>query len=209
MKRLIIFVLLTLMFIPVAEAKRRETPEEIERKTRHYKGWEFGAAARFDCLFYELNYSRIAGEEASRYFQTQAKFGGNIMFNAGYFINNHWKIGVELGAQIQYDKTVVVPVYATAHYYYGKRKNCLFNFVNLGTNLLFDHGPRFGSTCAGGIGYRIQKPDSPRAWDIMVGYQALLLNPRPELVGDYTINQGDVNRKMFNQGVFVGIGLTF
>lgn len=209
MRRFTLLALLVLMIAPQTEAKRRESPEEIERKTRHYAGWEFGAAARFDVLFYELNYMRITGEDAVRAYQTQAKFGGNIMLNAGYFLNNHWKLGIEAGAQIQYNKTVVVPIYATAHYYYGKRKNCLFNFLNMGTNILFDHGMRFGSTVAGGVGYRIQKPDAAHAYDIMVGYQALLLNPRPELPGDYSFSKNEVNRKRFNQGVFIGLGITF
>ena len=55
MRRFTLLALLVLMIAPQAEAKRRESPEEIERKTRHYAGWEFGAAARFDVLFYELN----------------------------------------------------------------------------------------------------------------------------------------------------------
>ena len=208
MKRFTILFLLVLMTIPVAEAKRRETDEEIARKTRHYEGWEFGAAARFDMLFYEMDYMRIRGQKGVSAYQTQTKFGGNAMVNAGYFLNNHWKIGAELGAQIQYND-IVVPVYLTAHYYYGKRKNCLFNFVNLGTNVIFNHGPRFGATGAAGVGVRLQKPEGDHAFDIMVGYQAIMLNTRPAMKGDFSYDIGDINRKTLNQGVFIGLGMTF
>ena len=208
MKRLIFVVLLALLAIPSAEAKRRETPEEIERKTRHYSGWEWGAAGRFNLVFYELDYMRVASDPVVRAYQAQTKFGGNIMLNGGYFINNHWKVGLELGAQIQYDYTTI-PVYATAHYYYGKRKNCLFNFINLGTNILLDKGPRFGSTCAGGIGYRFQGPDNKHKIDVMLGYQALLMNPRPVISGEFHYKPADVNRKRFDQSVFIGIGIAF
>jgi hypothetical protein len=68
---------------------------------------------------------------------------------------------------------------------------------------------RFGSTCAGGVGYRIQAPDSKYKYDIMVGYQALLLRPRPEMEGAYQLNEKDVKRHEFNQGVFLGFTLTF
>ena len=119
-------LLLVAMTIPVAEARRRETPEEIERKTRHYQGWEKGVSLRASLIFYELDRTRIVGEKAVRTYTDQAKFGGNVMLHAGYFINNHWKVGAEIGAQIQYNHTVI-PVYATAHYYYGTRKNCLLN----------------------------------------------------------------------------------
>ncbi len=208
MKRFTILVLLVLMTIPMAEAKRRESAEEIERKTRHYEGWEFGAAARFDLLFYEMDYMHISGQRGVKAYHTQTKFGGNAMVNAGYFLNNHWKIGAELGAQIQYND-VIVPVCLTAHYYYGTRKNCLFNFVNLGTNVIFSHGPRFGATGAAGVGVRLQKPEGAHAFDIMVGYQAIMLNARPVLKGHFAFEQRDVNRMILNQGVFIGVGITF
>ena len=101
-----------------------------------------------------MDYMRISGQKGVQAFKSQAKFGGNVMLNAGYLFNNHWRLGVEAGAQIQYNYTSV-PVYATLHYFYGKRKNCLFNFINAGTNILFDHGLRFGATGAGGVGYRL------------------------------------------------------
>ena len=205
---MILVALMMLFIVPTAEAKRRETAEEIEKKTRHYEGWEFGAVGRFSLVFYDLDYMRIKGQKAVRAYEAQTKFGGNVMLNAGYFINNHWKIGVEAGAQIQYNHTVI-PIYATAHYFYGTRKNCLFNFVNMGTNILFDHGMRFGSVAAGGVGYRLQSPDSPYKIDIMLGYQGLLLNPRPMTNGDFSFSPKDVNRKTFNQSVFIGLGITF
>lgn len=209
MKKFLVLLLLATLTIPVAEAKRRETPEEIERKTRHYQGWEKGVSLRANLFFYELDRTRIVGQKAVRTYTDQAKFGGDVLFNIGYFINNHWKIGAELGAQIQYNYTTM-PIYATAHYYYGTRKNCLFNFVNLGTNLLFQKGAvRLGSTCAGGIGYRIQAPDSKYKYDIMLGYQAYLLRPRPEFEGYYQYKPKDVKRHVFNQGVFIGFTLTF
>ncbi|MBR2436206.1 MAG: hypothetical protein IKB24_01610 [Alistipes sp.] len=208
MRKFLVLLLLVAMTIPVAEARRRETPEEIERKTRHYQGWEKGVSLRASLIFYELDRTRIVGEKAVRTYTDQAKFGGNVMLHAGYFINNHWKVGAEIGAQIQYNHTVI-PVYATAHYYYGTRKNCLFNFVNLGTNLLFDKGIRLGSNCAGGVGYRIQAPDSKYKYDIMVGYQATLLRPRPEMEGIFQYKESDVKRHEFNQGVFIGFTLTF
>lgn len=208
MKKFFVLLLLATLTIPVAEARRRETPEEIERKTRHYQGWEKGVSLRANLIFYELDRTRIIGEKAVRTYTDQTKFGGNVLINAGYFLNNHWKIGAELGVQMQYNHTVM-PIYATAHYYYGTRKNCLFNFVNLGTNLLFDKGVRFGSTCAGGVGFRIQSPDSKNKYDIMVGYQALLMRPRPEMEGSYQFKAKDVKRHEFNQGVFLGFTLTF
>lgn len=208
MKRLVIIALLMLMAVPMAEAKRRETPEEIERKTRHYSGWEWGAAGRVSLVFYELDHMRIAGQPAVRAYQSQAKMGGNIMVNGGYFLSNHWKLGLELGAQIQYNYTVV-PVYLTAHYFYGKRKNCLFNFVNAGTNILFDKGLRFGTTVAGGIGFRFQSPDSNHKIDLMLGYQALMLSPRPVIKEPFGYKPQDVKRIGFNQSVFLGIGISF
>lgn len=201
-------LLLAALTIPVAEAKRRESAEEIERKTRHYQGWEKGISLRANLLFYELDRTRIVGEDAINTYTDQAKFGGNVMLNAGYFINNHWKVGAELGVQMQYNHTVV-PIYATAHYFYGTRKNCLFNFVNLGTNMLFDKGVRFGGTAAGGLGFRIQAPDSKFKYDIMVGYQVLLMTPRPVLEGEFHFDAKDVKRHELNQGVFLGFTLTF
>ncbi len=208
MKKTLLLVLMALLTITAADAKRRETPEEIERKTRHYSGWEWGASARANLIFYELDYMRVYNESPVSAYKSHAKFGGNIMLNGGYLINNHWKVGVELGAQIQYDYTVV-PIYATAHYFYGKRKNCLFNFLNLGTNVLFDKGLRFGATGAGGVGFRIQTPDSPNKYDIMIGYQALMMNPRPVIKEPFNYNPKDVNRKRLDQGVFIGFGMTF
>ncbi len=208
MKKIFIVVLLALLSIPTAEAKRRETPEEIERKTRHYSGWEWGAAGRFDLVFYEMDYMRVPGSPAEKVYKSHAKFGGNIMLNGGYFINNHWKVGLELGAQIQYDYTTV-PIYATAHYYYGKRKNCLFNFVNLGTNMLLKDGARFGATGAAGVGYRFQSPDNNHKIDIMVGYQALMMNPKPVVKEPFSYKPADVKRKRLDQCVFIGIGIAF
>ena len=208
MKRTLLLVLFALLAITSVEAKRRETPEEIERKTRHYSGWEWGAAGRFNLIFYELDYMRVAKQDPVSAYKAHAKCGGSVLLNGGYLINNHWKVGVELGAQIQYDYTVV-PIYATAHYFYGKRKNCLFNFLNLGTNVLFDKGLRFGATGAGGVGFRIQTPDSPNKYDIMIGYQALMMNPRPVIKEPYNYNRKDVNRKRLDQGVFIGFGFTF
>ena len=208
MKRLLLAVLLLLVAIPSVEAKRRETPEEIERKTRHYSGWEWGASARFGLVFYELDHMRITGESAVKAYQSQTKLGGNIMLNGGYLINNHWRVGLEAGAQIQYNHTVV-PIYATAHYFYGKRKNCLFNFLNVGTNILFDKGARFGALGAGGVGFRFQGPEKNHKIDIMVGYQAIMMTPRPYLNGSYSFNAKDVRLQEVNQSVFIGIGVAF
>ena len=208
MKKTLLLVLMALLTITAAEAKRRETPEEIERKTRHYSGWEWGASARANLIFYELDYMRVNKEPSVSTYKSHAKFGGSIMLNGGYLINNHWKVGMELGAQIQYDYTVV-PIYATAHYYYGTRKTCLFNFLNLGTNALFDKGIRFGATGAGGVGVRIQSPDSKHKYDITLGYQALMMNPRPVIKEPYGFDAKDVNRKRLDQSVFIGFGMTF
>lgn len=208
MKRFLLLLLLATLSISAAEARRRETPEEIERKTRHYQGWEKGVSLRANLFFYELDRTRIVGQKPMRTYQAHAKFGGSAMLHAGYFLNNHWKIGAELGAQMQYNHTVV-PIYATAHYYYGTRKNCLFNFVNLGTNILFDKGLRFGSTFAGGIGFRIQGPDSDYKYDITLGYQGIHFRPRPDMPGDYKFREKDVRRDEFNQSVFLGFTLTF
>lgn len=208
MKRFILILLLALVSIPMAEAKRRETPEEIERKTRHYSGWEWGAAGRFNLFFYELNHMQIKGEPVVRSYKSQARLGGSVMATGGYFFDNHWRLGAEVGAQIQYNYTVV-PLYLTAHYFYGERKNCLFNFVNAGTNILFDKGLRFGATAAGGIGYRLQKPDNPYKFDIMLGYQAIMFSPRPVIKEPFGYKPKDVRRAAFNQSVFIGIGISF
>ena len=208
MKRTLLLVLLALLAITSAEAKRRETPEEIERKTRHYSGWEWGATGRFNLIFYELDYMRVATEQPVTAYKAHARIGGAVLVNGGYFINNHWKVGMELGAQMQYDYTTM-PIYATAHYYYGKRKTCLFNFVNLGTNVLFNKGVHFGATGAAGLGVRIQKPDSRYKYDITLGYQAYMMNPRPVVQPPYTFNLKDVNRKRLDQSVFIGIGISF
>ncbi len=197
-----------LLVLPEAEAKRRESEEEIARKTRHYSGWEFGAAARVSLVFYDMDYMRIKGQSGVMAYKSQAKMGGNIMLNAGYLFNNHWKLGVEAGAQIQYNHTVV-PIYLTAHYFYGKRKNCLFNFLNLGTNVLFDKGLRFGATGAGGVGFRLQSPDSTMKYDIILGYQALMLTPRPVIEGDFSFKPKDITRLGLNQSVFIGLNVTF
>lgn len=208
MKKILIFVLFALLAIPSAEAKRRESAEEIELKTRHYKGWEWGASGRANLIFYELDYMRVAKERPVSAYKAHAKFGGSILVNGGYFINNHWKVGMELGAQIQYDYTSV-PIYATAHYYYGTRKNCFFNFLNLGTNAVFTKGVRFGATGAGGLGVRIQSPDSDIKYDLMLGYQALMMNPRPVIKEPFGYSPKDVNRKRLDQCVFIGLGVTF
>lgn len=204
MKRVLLLLLVALMIVPTAEAKRRETPEEIERKTRHYKGWEWGAEGRFDLIYYELNYQKVFGDSADKSYRAFAKFGGNVMLNGGYFINNHWKLGLEIGAQMQYNHTVV-PIAVTARYFYGKRKNCLFNFVNVGTNILFDRGMRFGALGEGGVGVRLQSPDSKHKYDIMIGYQALMMNPRAKQ-GDYNISS---KFHKLNQAVYIGLGINF
>lgn len=196
-----------LMIMPTAEAKRRESAEEIERKTRHYAGWEWGGEARFDLVFYDMTYSKVYNENAVKSYAAQAKFGGNVMLNGGYFINNNWKLGLELGAQMQYNYTFM-PVAVTAKYFYGTRKNCLFNFVNMGTNVLFQKGLRFGALGEGGLGVRIQAPDSDLKYDIILGYQALMLNPRPQ-GGDYAYPNSDVNFKKVNQSVYIGLGVSF
>ena len=96
-------LIVALMIIPTAEAKRRETPDEIARKTREYKGWEWGAEARFDLVFYDMIYSKVYNDAAKKSYAAQAKFGGNVMLNGGYFITNNWKVGLEIGAQMQYN----------------------------------------------------------------------------------------------------------
>lgn len=214
MKKILLLLVAFTLIAPMAEAKRRETPEEIERKTRHYSGWEWGAQGRFSLIFYNLDYTKVYDEAPVKdYFagvkssDDKAMLGGNIMLNGGYFINNHWKIGLEAGAQIQYNHTFV-PISVTGHYFYGTRKNCLFNFVSVGTNLLFDKGVRFGANGTGGVGVRIQSPDSKLKYDIMLGYQAVMLNPKPH-GGDFSFNSKDVKYHRVNQGVYIGLGLTF
>ena len=208
MKKTLLLVLFALVALSSAEAKRRETPEEIERKTRHYSGWEWGATGRAQLLFYELDYMRVGSDRPVRAYNAHAKFGGAVLLNGGYFINNHWKVGMELGAQIQYDYTSV-PIYATAHYFYGTRKNCFFNFVNLGTNAVFTKGVRFGATGAGGLGVRFQAPDKDYKIDLTLGYQALMMNPRPVIKEPYGYSPKDVNRKRLDQSVFIGLGVAF
>lgn len=208
MKKLLFLLLFIAFIAPQTEAKRRESEEEIARKTRHYSGWEYGVSGRVGLYFYEMDYMRIKGQSGVDAYTSHAKMGGNVMLNAGYFINNHWKLGVEAGAQIQYNYTFV-PIYLTAHYHYGKRKNNFFNFLNLGTNVLFDKGLRFGATAAGGVGVRLQSPDSKHKYDITLGYQALLLSPRPVIEGDFSFKAKDVTRIELNQSVFIGFGFTF
>ncbi len=214
MKRLLLLLLAFAIIVPVAEAKKRETQEEVERKTRNYSGWEWGAQGRFGLIYYQLDYTKVYNETpVKEYFagvksaDDKAMLGGNIMLNGGYFINNHWKIGLEAGAQIQYNHTFV-PVSVTGHYFYGTRKNCLFNFVSLGTNMLFNKGVHFGANGAGGVGVRIQSPDSSLKYDIMLGYQAVMLNPKKQ-GGDYSFNSKDVRYHQVNQGVYIGLGISF
>lgn len=225
MKRFLLIALLFILAIPVAEAKRRETEEEIARKTRNYQGWEYGLSARASLIFYEMDYMAIKGQPSQMAYKSHAKFGGDILLNAGYFLNNHWKLGAELGVQMQYNYKAIIPVYLTAHYYYGKRKTCLFNFVNLGTNMLFNgvskddatnvaylddnRSLRFGLTGAGGVGIRLQSPDGSDKYDIMIGYQALMLSPRPVIKGSFGYKPQDVKRLALNQQVFIGLGITF
>jgi hypothetical protein len=207
MKKAILLLMAAMMIIPTAEAKRRESEEEIERKTRHYQGWEWGAEARLDLVFYDMTYSKVLNDPAVMSYKAQAKFGGNVMLNGGYFINNNWRLGLELGAQMQYNYTVM-PVAVTARYFYGTRKNCLFNFVNVGTNVLFNNGMRFGALGEGGVGVRLQSPESKLKYDIILGYQALMLNPRPH-GGDFTLPNSKVKFKKLNQSVYLGFGISF
>ena len=76
-------------------------------------------------------------------------------------------------------------------------------------NMLFDKGVRFGATGAAGVGIRIQKPESRFKYDITLGYQAYMMNPRPVYKEPYTFNTKDLNRKRLDQSVFIGIGITF
>ena len=109
---------------------------------------------------------RVASQPSVSAYKSQAKFGGNIMLNGGYFLN-------------------------------------------LGTNVLFDKGLRFGATGAGGIGVRLQSPDSSTKYDITLGYQALMLSPRPIINAPYGYEPKDVKRLELNQQVFLGFGVTF
>lgn len=208
MKRLVIFLLLTLLAMPTAEAKRRETAEEIERKTRKYEGWEQSASARFALIFYDAKYMHITGQPAQRTYRSKVHIGGSFTYGGGYLINNHWRVGAELGIQPQFNCTVM-PIYATAHYFYGKRKNCLFNFVNVGTNILFDKGMRFGGIYAGGIGFRFQGVDSYNKIDLMLGYQLLQTSPRPTIKEPYAFDAKDVKLRGTNQSVFIGLSYSF
>ena len=102
-----------------------------------------------------------------------------------------------------------MPVYATAHYFYGTRKNCLFNFLNIGTNVLFDEGMRFGGIYAGGIGFRFQGMDSYNKIDLMLGYQLLQTSPRPTIKEPYAFDAKDVKLRGTNQSVFIGVSYSF
>lgn len=208
MRKLILLLLAMAMVIPAAEAKKRETPDEIERKTRSYAGWEWGVNGRFNLVFFDMNYTKIIGETGVKDYRAHAKFGGSITANGGYFFNNHWRLGAEVGVQMQYDYTTI-PLVATLHYYYGKRKTCLFNFLNLGTNMLINKGVRFGATGAGGVGVRIQTPDSRNKYEITLGYQALMMNPRPDMSGSFEYLPKDVKRIKLDQSVFIGVGFFF
>ena len=225
MKRFLLVALLLMLAMPEAEARRRETAEEIAMKTRNNEGWEWGASARASLIFYEMDYTKIVGQKSNMSYKAQAKFGGDVLLNVGYHLNNHWRIGAEAGVQMQYTYKAIVPVYLTAHYFYGKRKNCLFNFVNLGTNMLFNsvskgdsmnvayiddnRSVRFGVTGAGGIGVRLQSPHSSDKFDIMIGYQAMMLTPRAVMKGSFSYKPRDVKRLELNQQVFIGFGITF
>lgn len=208
MKRFAIFLILSLLAIPTAEAKRRETPEEIERKTRNYEGWEQSVTGRFALIFYQGTRTEIKGEAPERAYKSQARIGGSFTYGGGYLINNHWRIGAEVGVQPQYNYTLM-PAYLTAHYFYGKRKNCLFNFVNIGTNLLFDKGMRFGGLYAGGVGFRFQGMDNYHKIDITLGYQLLHTSPRPVIEPPFSFKAQDVKRRGINQSVFVGLSYSF
>lgn len=215
MKRLLLLLMAVMMIVPSVEAKKRETPEEIERKTRHYSGWEWGAQGRFNLVYYDLVYTKVYNEASVKKYYAglktesgKAMLGGSFMLNGGYFINNHWKVGVELGAQIQYNYAFV-PISVTGHYFYGERKNCLFNFVSVGTNMLTQKGSvRFGANGTGGVGVRLQSPDSKLKYDIMLGYQAVMVNPAPR-TGAFGYMPKDVNYKVVNQSVYIGLGISF
>lgn len=208
MKRLALLLILCVLSIPTVEAKRRETPEEIERKTRKYEGWEQTVSGRFALIFYEGSRTNIEGQATERSYKSLARIGGSFTYGGGYLINNHWRIGAEIGVQPQYNYTLM-PAYLTAHYFYGKRKNCLFNFVNVGTNILFEKGMRFGGLYAGGIGFRFQGMDSYSKIDITLGYQLLHTSPRPVVKPPYAFATGDLKRRGINQAVFVGLSYSF
>ena len=208
MKRLVIFLFIVLFAMPTAEAKRRETAEERERKTRNYEGWEQSVSGRFALIFYDAKYMQITGEPAQRTYSSKAHIGGSFTYGGGYLINNHWRVGAEIGIQPQFNYTVM-PVYATAHYFYGTRKNCLFNFVNIGTNVLFNEGMRFGGIYAGGIGFRFQGMDSYNKIDLMLGYQLLQTSPRPTIKEPYAFDAKDVKLRGTNQSVFIGVSYSF
>ncbi len=210
MKKLVTLLLLLACIATAAEAKRRETPEEAAKRIRNYSGWEFGASGRVNFIFYELQHMKVADEAAVNAHRIPKKqlMGGDILFNAGYFLNNHWKMGIETGVQLQYNGPLV-PIYATVHHYYGKRKNCLFNFFNIGTNMLFDHGVRMGGMAGIGGGYRIPVKESKMNVDLMIGYQATLLRPRPTVNGGYAFDRKDIKLQEVNQMVYVGIGVSF
>lgn len=208
MKRLLLLLILCVLAIPTAEAKRRESAEEIERKTRKYEGWEQTVSGRFALIFYQGSRTEIVGQAPERSYKSQARIGGSFTYGGGYLINNHWRIGAEIGVQPQYNYTLM-PAYLTAHYFYGKRKNCLFNFVNVGTNVLFDKGMRFGGLYAGGIGFRFQGMDSYNKIDITLGYQLLHTSPRPKIEPPYAFSAEDVKRRGINQMVVLGLSYSF
>ena len=81
MKRLFLLVMLVFLMAPIAEAKRRETPEEIEQKSRHYSGWEWGAAGRVNLLFYNLDKTVIMNQRPSKVYIAKADVGGSVMLN--------------------------------------------------------------------------------------------------------------------------------
>lgn len=208
MKRLVIFLLLTLLAIPTAEAKRRETAEVRERKTRKYEGWEHSFSGRFALILYDATYMKIADEPSQRSYSSKAHIGGSFTYGAGYLINNHWRVGAEIGIQPQFNY-IPMPVYATAHYFYGKRKNCLFNFVNVGTNVIFDGGMRFGGLYAGGVGFRFQGMNNRSKIDLVLGYQLLQTSPRPVIKEPYAFDAKDVTLRGTNQSIFLGVSYSF
>lgn len=210
MKKLVTLLLLLACIATAAEAKRRETPEEAAKRIRSYSGWEFGASGRVNFIFYELQHMKVADDPAVNAHRIPKKqlMGGDILLNAGYFLNNHWKIGIEGGVQLQYNGPLV-PLYATVHHYYGKRKNCLFNYLNIGTNLLFDHGVRMGGMAGIGGGYRIPVKDSKMNVDLTIGYQASLVRPRPVVNGSYAFDFSEIKLQEINQMVYIGIGVSF
>lgn len=210
MKKFVTLILLLACAVSAADAKRRETPEEAAKRIRDYSGWELGAGGRINFIFYELQHMKVADESAVNAHRIPKKqlIGGDLLFNAGYFLDNHWKIGVETGVQLQYNGPLV-PICATAHYYYGKRKSCLFNYVDLGTNILFEHGMRMGGMAGVGGGYRVHVKDSNMNVDFTIGYQALLLRPRPVVYGDFAFDRSEIKYQEINQMVYVGIGVSF